>query len=159
MFAIICLILGIAPKWIVLRKSNMPGVFAVIPFLGNFSLARSAGRSDIGAIRMLCAVAASMNLFLVFAAAGNYHFPASDAAISFIEQNILYRTSFQYVDVLVFLLLIFVGLYFTMSISISFSIANNWGFHWAFAVVLLLLEPVGLSILAFGHHKPIIRYL
>lgn len=159
MFAIIWLVLGIVPKWIVLRKSNLPGVFAAVPLLGNFFLARSAGRTDIGVIRMLSAIAVSLNLFLVFAAAGKYHFPVSDAAIGFIEQNILYRTSFQCVDVLIFILLVFVCIYLAMSVSSSFIISNNWGFHWAFVVVLFLLEPVGLSIMAFGNHKPLVRYV
>lgn len=155
----IWLTFGIVSKWIVLSKSNLPGIFAIVPFLGNFSLARSVGRADIGVIRMLSEAAVSMDLFFIFAAAGKFHFPASDAIIGFIDQNVLRGTPFDCIDIFVILLFVLIGIYVITSIGISLSISNNWGFHCTFAAVLILLEPIGFSIMAFGRHKPLIRYV
>ncbi len=108
---------------------------------------------------MLSAIAVSMDLLFIFAAAGKFHFPASDAVIGFIDQNVLRGTPFDCTDIFVSLLFVLIGIYVITSISISLSISNNWGFHCAFAAVLILLEPIGFSIMAFGRHKPLIRYV
>lgn len=159
MVPIIWLIVWIVSKWIVLRKSNLPGIHAIVPLLGGLSLAKSAGRTGIGIIRMLSAAAASVARFLTFGAAGNYHVPAVDALIRFIEWNVFGNASVTSVDIFAALLLILLAVYLVTHIIVSLNLASNWGFPWIFAVVLVIIEPVGLAIMAFGRHKPVIRYV
>jgi len=160
MGTVVWLFLLIAARWIVLHKSGFHGILSIVPFLGNFCLAKSAGRSDMGAIRLIAGAAALFDLFLVFAAAGKYDTAVSNSAISFIDYNILGGEAFlNSEDVLIIQLLILFGAYLTASIIISVNLCSNWGYQWKLAVMLILLEPIGLSIMAFGHHKPLVRYV
>lgn len=158
MFIILWLLLWIVSRWIVLRECNLPGIQAIVPFLGGFSLAKSVGRSDIAILRILSEFGAIISLFLAFGAAGNFHIPAVDALIDFIELDILGGTSITAVDVFVALLLVFLVIYLITHATVSASITRNWGFSWPFTVVLTLFEPIGLTIMALGPHKPLVKY-